>query len=306
MAPSTHPSVAEDAPDRHRRRRRPHDRCRLGPAAVCRLLGSPWPTLRRPAGPGGRRDAPARRRPRLRARRADARPRPALARRADRRRRQLARHARPGARARHRRPRRVGRGDRRGLGPHRARGPGRRPRHQRDAPVGAGRTCASSRRGSRASRRAGRSRCRCPRTSTPPRTGSCARSPPATRAPPTCGRASTGPVPSPARRRMPPSSSTSLRTSTCGRRRTEHVLAATPDGPHPVLEWVRGTGLRPVLGVLDDDEREGFVVDYERELEAAYPPPVVRGALPVHADLRRRAHPALTQPPLGVAVEVAQ
>lgn len=51
----------------------------------------------------------------------------------------------------------------------------------------------------------------------------------------------------------------------------QHVLAATPDGPHPVLEWVRGTGLRPVLGVLDDDEREGFVADYERELEAAYP-----------------------------------
>jgi trans-aconitate 2-methyltransferase len=51
----------------------------------------------------------------------------------------------------------------------------------------------------------------------------------------------------------------------------EHVLASAPDSPHPVLEWVRGTGLRPVLGVLDDDEREGFVVDYERELEAAYP-----------------------------------
>ena len=52
----------------------------------------------------------------------------------------------------------------------------------------------------------------------------------------------------------------------------EHVLAAVLDGPHPVLEWVRGTGLRPVLGVLDDDdEREEFVADYERELEAAYP-----------------------------------
>lgn len=51
----------------------------------------------------------------------------------------------------------------------------------------------------------------------------------------------------------------------------EHVLASTPDSPHPVLEWVRGTGLRPVLGVLDGGEREGFVGDYERELEAAYP-----------------------------------
>jgi trans-aconitate 2-methyltransferase len=51
----------------------------------------------------------------------------------------------------------------------------------------------------------------------------------------------------------------------------EHVLAAEPDGPHPVLEWVRGTGLRPVLGVLDDKERDDFVADYEQELEAAYP-----------------------------------
>jgi len=38
-----------------------------------------------------------------------------------------------------------------------------------------------------------------------------------------------------------------------------------------VLEWVRGTGLRPVLGVLDEDERAAFVADYERELDTAYP-----------------------------------
>jgi len=50
------------------------------------------------------------------------------------------------------------------------------------------------------------------------------------------------------------------------------VLAAEPEEPHPVLEWVRGTGLRPVLGVLTDDtEREAFLATYERELEAAYP-----------------------------------
>jgi len=52
----------------------------------------------------------------------------------------------------------------------------------------------------------------------------------------------------------------------------QHVLPAAPDGdPHPVLEWVRGTGLRPVLGVLEADERERFVRDYERELDTAYP-----------------------------------
>ena len=50
------------------------------------------------------------------------------------------------------------------------------------------------------------------------------------------------------------------------------VLGAEPDGPHPVLEWVRSTGLRPVLGVLTDDaEREAFLATYEGELEAAYP-----------------------------------
>jgi trans-aconitate 2-methyltransferase len=51
-----------------------------------------------------------------------------------------------------------------------------------------------------------------------------------------------------------------------------HVLSAAPDAPHPVLEWVRGTGLRPVLGVLTDEaERGDFLATYERELEAAYP-----------------------------------
>ena len=51
----------------------------------------------------------------------------------------------------------------------------------------------------------------------------------------------------------------------------EHVLDAEDVEPHPVLEWVRGTGLRPVLAVLDDEERDAFVADYERELEVAYP-----------------------------------
>ncbi|MEO5743998.1 MAG: methyltransferase domain-containing protein [Terracoccus sp.] len=50
------------------------------------------------------------------------------------------------------------------------------------------------------------------------------------------------------------------------------VLQPPADGTHPVLDWVRGTGLRPVLGVLTDPaEREAFVADYEAELEKAYP-----------------------------------
>lgn len=50
------------------------------------------------------------------------------------------------------------------------------------------------------------------------------------------------------------------------------VLATREDAAHPVLEWVRGTGLRPVLGVLTEDgERAAFLTDYERELDRAYP-----------------------------------
>ncbi len=52
----------------------------------------------------------------------------------------------------------------------------------------------------------------------------------------------------------------------------QQVLPA-PDGqPHPVLEWVRGTGLRPVLGVLaEGPERDEFIEAYAAELERAYP-----------------------------------
>ena len=48
-----------------------------------------------------------------------------------------------------------------------------------------------------------------------------------------------------------------------------HVL----HGDDPVLEWVKGTALRPVLTALDDPaERELFVSDYADALRAAYPP----------------------------------
>jgi trans-aconitate 2-methyltransferase len=52
----------------------------------------------------------------------------------------------------------------------------------------------------------------------------------------------------------------------------QHVLPGASDSHHPVLEWVRGTGLRPVLGVLSEEgEREAFLTEYESELESAYP-----------------------------------
>lgn len=43
------------------------------------------------------------------------------------------------------------------------------------------------------------------------------------------------------------------------------------DGEDPVLEWVHGTGLRPILKGLDDDERNTFLHEYRRRLKEAYP-----------------------------------
>jgi trans-aconitate 2-methyltransferase len=42
-------------------------------------------------------------------------------------------------------------------------------------------------------------------------------------------------------------------------------------GPDPVLEWVKGTGLRPILNGLADDERERFLERYSAALRRAYP-----------------------------------
>ncbi|MET8982043.1 trans-aconitate 2-methyltransferase [Streptomyces sp. NPDC004539] len=49
-----------------------------------------------------------------------------------------------------------------------------------------------------------------------------------------------------------------------------HVLP----GPDPVLDWVKGTGLRPALDALADDPeaRDTFVTEYRDLLRQAYPP----------------------------------
>ncbi|HEY7201502.1 MAG TPA: trans-aconitate 2-methyltransferase [Candidatus Dormibacteraeota bacterium] len=47
-----------------------------------------------------------------------------------------------------------------------------------------------------------------------------------------------------------------------------HVL----QGPDPVLEWVKGTALRPVLTALKGEEREAFLAEYAARLREAYPP----------------------------------
>ncbi|MBV9822880.1 MAG: trans-aconitate 2-methyltransferase [Actinobacteria bacterium] len=46
-----------------------------------------------------------------------------------------------------------------------------------------------------------------------------------------------------------------------------HVLS----GEDPVLEWVRGTGLRPVLAALDSEEAAEFEAEYASLLRQAYP-----------------------------------
>lgn len=43
------------------------------------------------------------------------------------------------------------------------------------------------------------------------------------------------------------------------------------EGDDPVLEWVKATGLRPILNGLDGAERERFVEVYRKRLRTAYP-----------------------------------
>lgn len=50
---------------------------------------------------------------------------------------------------------------------------------------------------------------------------------------------------------------------------TEYVQIL--EGQDPVLEWVKATGLRPILNDLGDEERKVFLAEYTRRLRAAYP-----------------------------------
>jgi trans-aconitate 2-methyltransferase len=47
-----------------------------------------------------------------------------------------------------------------------------------------------------------------------------------------------------------------------------HIL----QGENPVLEWYQGTGLRPVLAVLDADQAADFLTEYGEKIRVAYPP----------------------------------
>ena len=50
---------------------------------------------------------------------------------------------------------------------------------------------------------------------------------------------------------------------------TEYLQQLEGDGA--VLEWVKGTGLRPILNGLGDAEREMFLREYSQRLREAYP-----------------------------------
>ncbi|HUR87768.1 MAG TPA: trans-aconitate 2-methyltransferase [Ramlibacter sp.] len=44
------------------------------------------------------------------------------------------------------------------------------------------------------------------------------------------------------------------------------------DSPAAIVDWLRSTGLRPYLDALPDDvQREKFLAEYERRIDAAYP-----------------------------------
>ena len=46
-----------------------------------------------------------------------------------------------------------------------------------------------------------------------------------------------------------------------------HVMA----GPEAIVEWFRGSGLRPFLSPLDENMRRGFIADYTARITQAYP-----------------------------------
>ncbi|MCC7372560.1 MAG: methyltransferase domain-containing protein [Chloroflexi bacterium] len=59
------------------------------------------------------------------------------------------------------------------------------------------------------------------------------------------------------------------RTATIDIWETEYLQIL--EGDDPVLEWVKGTGLRPILNGLGEAERSVYLAEYARRLRDAYP-----------------------------------
>jgi trans-aconitate 2-methyltransferase len=51
-----------------------------------------------------------------------------------------------------------------------------------------------------------------------------------------------------------------------------HVLASDNAGESPVVEWVKGTALRPYLDALPDGQRRAFLNAYSQRIATRYPP----------------------------------
>jgi trans-aconitate 2-methyltransferase len=51
---------------------------------------------------------------------------------------------------------------------------------------------------------------------------------------------------------------------------TEYLHALR--GEAPVVEWTKGTALKPLLDLLDEAERAAFLADYRQRMAEAYPP----------------------------------
>lgn len=68
------------------------------------------------------------------------------------------------------------------------------------------------------------------------------------------------------------------------------------EGPDAVVSWMTGTGLRPVLGVLDDAEKGEFLADYRERVAPAYLEQDFGTVLPY-----RRIFAAAQRPPLAGA-----
>jgi trans-aconitate 2-methyltransferase len=50
-----------------------------------------------------------------------------------------------------------------------------------------------------------------------------------------------------------------------------HVLPESAGGENPVVEWTKGTALRPYLDALEEPERTAFLAAYAAGIATAYP-----------------------------------